>query len=89
MSLYSADAGPRHRSDHGTVPLISLSGLRLRVFTAIGIFLFFGAVMASLAATTLLWRGTALDRVWALNPMAYKQLAPLGVTSGFSSCCSV
>ena len=34
--------------------------------------------MASLAATTLLWRGTALDRLWALNPTAYKQLAPPG-----------
>jgi len=34
--------------------------------------------MASLAAATLLWRGTALDRVWVLNPTAYKQLAPLG-----------
>jgi hypothetical protein len=39
-----------------------------RGFTAIGIFLFFGATMASLAAITLLWRGTALDGVWALNP---------------------
>jgi hypothetical protein len=47
-------------------------------FTAIGIFLFFGASMASLAATTLLWRGTALDRLWKLNPTAYKQVAPLG-----------
>ncbi len=47
-------------------------------FTAVGIFLFFGAVMASFAATTLLWRGTALDRLWVLNPTAYKQLAPLG-----------
>ncbi len=43
-----------------------------------GIFLFFGASMASLAAATLLWRGTALDRLWTLNPTAYKQLAPLG-----------
>jgi hypothetical protein len=51
-------------------------------FTALGIFLFFGAIMASLAATTLLWRGTALDRLWALNPIAYKQLAPLGGTVG-------
>ena len=42
----------------------------------------FGALMASLAATTLLWRGTALDRVWALNPMAYRQLAPLGNAVG-------
>ena len=64
------------------------TGLHLAVgpktpgFTAIGIFLFFGAIMASLAATTLLWRGTALDRLWALNPIAYKQLAPLGGTVG-------
>ncbi len=47
-------------------------------FIAVGVFLFFGAVMAGLAATTLLWRGTALDCVWALNPTAYKQVAPLG-----------
>jgi hypothetical protein len=47
-------------------------------FTAIGIFLFFGAVMESLASTTLLWRGTALDRLWALNPNAHRQLAPHG-----------
>jgi hypothetical protein len=51
-------------------------------FAAIGIFLFFGAIMASLAATTLLWRGTALDRLWSLNPTAYRQLAPLGGTVG-------
>ena len=51
-------------------------------FTAVGIFFFFGAIMASLAATTLLWRGTALDRLWALNPIAYKQLARMGTTVG-------
>jgi hypothetical protein len=52
-------------------------------FTAIGIFLFFGAMIGSLVATTLLWRGTPLDRLWTLNPMAYKVLAPLGGTFGF------
>ncbi len=51
-------------------------------FTAVGYFMFFGAVMASLAATTLLWRGTPLDLLWALNPRAYRQLAPLGGTVG-------
>ncbi|MFZ0289987.1 MAG: hypothetical protein WB616_15285 [Candidatus Sulfotelmatobacter sp.] len=43
-----------------------------------GIFLFFGATMAFLAGATLIWRGTALDRIWVLNAAAYKQLAPLG-----------
>jgi hypothetical protein len=51
-------------------------------FTAVDIFLFFGALMASLAATTLLSRGTPLDRLWDLNPIAYKQLASLGSTVG-------
>jgi hypothetical protein len=46
--------------------------------TAIGIFLLFGAIMASLAGTTLLWRGTPLDRMWVLNVRAYNQLTPLG-----------
>ena len=50
--------------------------------TAIGIVLLFGAVMASLAGATLLWRGTALDRMWTLNPRAYKDLAPLGKVVG-------
>jgi hypothetical protein len=55
---------------------------KTRGFTAMGIFLFFGATMASLAAITLLWRGTALDGVWALNPTAYKKLTPLGGSVG-------
>jgi len=53
-----------------------------RALTAIGIFLFFGAVMASLAGTTLLWRGTILERMWALNPTAYKKLEPWGAAAG-------
>lgn len=54
----------------------------LRGLTAMGVFLFFGAAMAGLAAFTLLWRGTSLDRVWALNAEAYRQLAPLGRPAG-------
>jgi hypothetical protein len=57
-------------------------GAKTPGFTAMGIFLFFGAVMASLAATTLLCRGTALNRIWDLNPTAYKQLVPLAGTVG-------
>ncbi len=38
--------------------------------------------MASLAGTTLVWRGTKLDRVWALNSPAYQRLAPFGKTIG-------
>jgi hypothetical protein len=47
-----------------------------------GIFFFFGATMATLAAIALLWRGTFLDRVWSLKPTAYSQLAPLARTAG-------
>jgi hypothetical protein len=57
-------------------------GQRPLGFTAIGIFLYFGATMATLAAATLLWRGTILDRIWSLNPRAYDQLAPLGAAVG-------
>lgn len=38
--------------------------------------------MASLAGITLVWRGTALDHIWTLNPMGYKQLAPFGSKAG-------
>src|SRR5271156_4339660 len=58
-------------------PAISPRGL-----TAMGIFLVFGACMASLAGLTLAFPGTALDRIWLLNPRAYKQLAPLGKEVG-------
>jgi hypothetical protein len=57
--------------------------------TAMGIFLFFGATMASLAGVTLIWRGTILDRIWAINAPAYRQLAPFGKTSEFPYSCSV
>jgi hypothetical protein len=50
--------------------------------TAVGVFLFFGGIMASLAGATLIWRGTLLDRMWALNAPAYKQLSVFGRTIG-------
>jgi hypothetical protein len=50
--------------------------------TAIGVFLFLVAVMASLAGATLIWRGTFLDHMWVLNAPAYKQLSPLGEKVG-------
>jgi hypothetical protein len=47
-------------------------------FTLIGIFFFFAASMASLAAFTLGFPGTFLDRAWELNKTGHAQLAPLG-----------
>ena len=38
--------------------------------------------MAALAGTTLVLPGTILDRAWRLNPVAYAQLAPLGMPVG-------
>jgi hypothetical protein len=55
---------------------------RFRGFKAIGIFLFFGAAMASLAGATLIWRGPFLDGLWASNARAYHRLAPFGSAAG-------
>lgn len=53
-----------------------------RGITAVGVFLFFGATMASIAGTTLTWPGTFLDRLWVLNPTAYKQLVTFAKPAG-------
>lgn len=55
-----------------------------RGLTCLGFFLIFGALMGSLAGTTLVWRGTTLDRVWVLNPRAYIRLAPFGTVVGIA-----
>jgi hypothetical protein len=47
---------------------------------AVGIFLVFAATAAFYAGVTLLFPGTILDRAWALNPHAHRQLASLGRT---------
>ena len=53
-----------------------------RGIAAIGFFLLFGALMASLAGVTLVWRGTPLERMWTLNPRAFRELAPYGKIVG-------
>lgn len=52
------------------------------VVAAIGFFLLFGAVMAALAGFLLLVPGTALDRMWVLNPRAHAQLLPYSQVMG-------
>jgi len=51
--------------------------------TAIGVFWFFGAIMAAYACVTLLWPGTVLDRLWKLNISAHVQLLLMGRAIGF------
>lgn len=45
-----------------------------RAFTAIGVFFYFAMTMALYSAVTLLHPGTALDRLWHLNPDAHRDL---------------
>jgi len=74
----SLPSGYSHEMDSATP-----SGARLPMsMTAVGVFLVFGACMSGLAGTTLVWQGTTLDKVWGLNPTAYRKLAPLGRSVG-------
>ncbi len=50
--------------------------------TAVGIFLLFGSLMAFLAGSTIVWKGTPLDRMWLLNPLAFQRLARFGQLIG-------
>src|SRR5271156_1490758 len=45
-----------------------------RGLTAVGIFLVFGAVIATLAGISLRWPRTYLDDMWILNPRARREL---------------
>lgn len=55
-----------------------------RGMAAIGVFLLCAAVIAALAGITLAFSGTALDRIWVLNPRAHAQLAPFGKAIGYA-----
>jgi hypothetical protein len=70
------------RGPHPSRVEANVRGAPPRAMTAIGVFLFLGAIMASLAGTTLIWRGTLLDHMWTLNALAYGQLSPFGKTVG-------
>src|SRR6267154_3813503 len=78
ISIYSQGVQDREQRERSAIMRSQSS----RALTAIGIFLFSGVVMVCLAGTILLWRGTVLDRMWALNPVAYKQLIPFGGVAG-------
>jgi hypothetical protein len=50
----------------------------MTLIAAFGVFLLWGAAMATLVGSTLVVKGTMLDHIWSLNPRAYNQLAALG-----------
>ena len=52
--------------------------------SAMGVFLIFAAVMATLAGVTLVWPGTVLQRMWTLNPRAYERITPFGKVAGIA-----
>ncbi|MBZ5572387.1 MAG: hypothetical protein LAO09_10985 [Acidobacteriia bacterium] len=54
-----------------------------RGWLAIGIFLLWGAAIATLAGVTLIFPGTPLDRAWVLNPRGHAGLTALGRWVGF------
>src|SRR5258708_26785304 len=54
ISVYSQ----RMRSGHSSTVEANVRGESRRAMTAIGVFLFFGTIMAFLAGTTLIWQGT-------------------------------
>jgi len=51
-------------------------------FFALGVFFFFGSLMATFAAITLLKPGTFLDQAWKLNMSAHEQMLALGRVIG-------
>jgi hypothetical protein len=58
-----------------TLPVAAPKRRALNVtLTAIGFFCYFAMTMALYAGVTLLHPGTALDRLWSLNPVAHQDL---------------
>jgi hypothetical protein len=53
-----------------------------RILIAVGVFFYFAMTMALYAAITLLCPGTALDKLWSLNPDAHRQLLEFRKVAG-------
>jgi hypothetical protein len=62
----------------GKTMQLTASPARLSGFVPLGIFFFFGSLMATYAAITLAIPGTFLDKGWELNKSAHVQLAATG-----------
>lgn len=63
--------------------MVAAANPRPRGWLAIGVFLLWGAAMATFAGITLLFPGTFLDRAWRLNPTGHAGLTALGRWVGF------
>jgi mannose/fructose/N-acetylgalactosamine-specific phosphotransferase system component IID len=56
---------------------------KLRIgIIGVELFLLFGSSMAALVGTMLIWQGTVLDRLWALNQPAHAALGKVGTYVG-------
>ncbi len=62
--------------------MTDLRATRPAGFIPLGIFFFFGSVMATYAAVTLLKPGTFLDRAWDLNRAGHAGLSSMGRAIG-------
>ena len=53
-----------------------------KLIAGLGILWIFAALMAALAGLSLIWRGSALERIWTLNKPAYATFSPLANVVG-------
>jgi hypothetical protein len=53
-----------------------------KIIYCFGALWIFGAAMAAIAGVSLLWKGTALDRMWTLNKPAHAALSPIASIFG-------
>lgn len=74
VQRYSRRVNPSLTTDSETKPLLGIFAVR--------VLLLCGAVAALFAGVTMGWRGTALDKIWALNPRAHSVLVQFSPSLG-------